>query len=95
MGEQIQRAGSTIPSVGPVFDPQNCFLDGAQMLMTKGAVYVRKGAESQRDRVMSVSDGLCFESCGAYCDDGRRSGSARGDRPCCQEGCIDGGREGE
>ena len=81
--EHIQSDGSTIPSMWPVFDPHEVFLDIAQKLMTKGAVYVSKGVERQHGRVTNVADGRCFRSGDAFQDDGRCSKIWRGDDPCC------------
>ena len=61
----------------------------------KGAVDVPKVFERKRGRVMSVANGRCFESGGAFQYDGRRSGIGRGHEPCFQEGRVDGGGEGE
>ena len=44
---------------------------------------------------MSVADICCFGSGSACRDDGRRSGIGGGDNPCCREGRVDGGGEGE
>ena len=95
MGEQIQRAGSTVPSVRPVFHCHEVVLDDNHKLLTKGAVNVPKGVECQGGRVMSVADGCCFGSFGACQDNMRRYCIERGDNPCFREGCIDGGGEGE
>ena len=95
LGEQIQRAGSAIPSVRPLFYPHKVVLDGAQKLLTKGAVYVPKVVEHKRVRVVSVADGCCFMSSGACWDDGHRPGIWRGHYPCCREGCVDSGVKGE
>ena len=95
VGEQIQRAGSSVPLVRLVFCPHKVLLDRAQKLSMKGAVDVPKVFERKRGRVMSVANGRCFESGGAFQYDGRRSGIGRGHEPCFQEGRVDGGGEGE
>ena len=64
-------------------------------MTTKGAVYVSKGVERQRGHVMSVSDVRCFGYGGACRYDGNCSGIGRGDDPCCREGFVDSGGEGD
>ena len=44
---------------------------------------------------MNVADGRCFGSSGTFRDDRRLSGIWRGHDQCRQEGCVDGGGEGE
>ena len=78
-----------------MLDPHEFFLDGAQKLLMKGAVYVSKDVECQRGCVMSVTDGRCFGSGGACQDDGCCSGIGRGDNLCCHEVRVDGGGERE
>ena len=95
VGEQIQRAGFAILSVWPVFDPHKVVLNSAQKFLTKGEVYVTKGVERQLGRVVSVADGRCFGSVGAFRDNGRHFRVGRGDDPCCQEGPVYGGVDGE
>ena len=68
-GKQIQRAGSAIPLVRPVFYRHKVVLDVAQKLLPKGTVNVPKYVESKRGRVVSVEDELCFRSGGACRDD--------------------------
>ena len=95
VGKQIQRARSAIPSVWPVLYPYKVFLDGSHKFFPKGTIHVLKGVEGECCRVVMISDVHCFESGGACQDDGRCSGIGRGHNPCCQEGRIDGGGEGE
>ena len=94
VGEQIQCAGSAIPSVWPVFDLHEVVFDGAHKLTMKGMVCVPKGVKRQSGRVVSVADGRCFRYGGACQDDGCSSRIGRGDNLCCQEGCVYGGGEG-
>ena len=76
-------------------DPCKVVLDGAHNLLPEGAVHVLKRVQGECFRVMSVSDRRCFGSSGACWDDGCRSGIGRGHYPCCLEGRVDGGGEGE
>ena len=93
LDKQIQRDGSAIPSVRPVFYPYKVVLNSAQKLLPNGAVYVPNFFESKRRCVVSVADGLCFGSGGACQDYRRRSVIGRWHNPCCREGHVDGGRE--
>ena len=95
VGKQIQSDGSAIPLVRPVFYPNEVVLDGAHKLLTKVVVYIPKGVESKRGRVVSIADGRYFGSDSACREDRRCSGIGRGHGPCFREGCIDGGGEGE
>ena len=84
MGEQIQGAGSAIPSIWTVFDPHKFVFDGTHKLLMNGTVYVSKGVERQSGRIMGVADGCCFGRSGACRDDGGYSRIKRRDDPCCQ-----------
>ena len=95
MGKQIQRAGSAILSVRPVFYPYEVVLDGAHKLLLKGTVYIPKCVERKRGRVVSVTYVRYFRSGGAFRDDGHRSRIGRGHDPCFQERCADSGGEGD
>ena len=81
--------------VRPVFNLHEVVLDGAQKLLTKGAVNVPKVLECKRGCVVSIADGRCFGSGGACRDDGHCSRIRRGHKPCCREGRVDGGGKGE
>ena len=95
MGKHIQRAGSAIPLVRPVFDLYKDVLNGAHKLLLEAAVHVLKGAKGEHFHIVSVSDGRCFEFGGALCVDKRCSWIGRGHKPYFREGRIDGGGEGE
>ena len=79
----------------PVFYLYKVVLNGAHKLLPKGAVYIPKCVESKRCPIVSVEDGYCFGSGDAFQYHGRHSGIERGTDPCCQEGHVGGGEEGE
>ena len=57
VGEQIQRYGSAIPSVRPVFYLHEAVFGSAHKFLTKGVVYVLKSVKRRCGRVVSVMDG--------------------------------------
>ena len=95
MGQQIQRAGFSVPAVRLVEDSEERSVDGAKLLLEQRVVDVQEGVECKRRCIVCVSDGRCFWAGHAVRDERRCAGIERGDDSCGQDGVIDGGGEGE
>ena len=75
----------------PVFNPHEVVLEGSHNLLTKGVLYVPKGVERERGRVVSVADERYFGSGVACWEHRRHSRIERGGYLFCQEVCVDDG----
>ena len=71
VGQQIQSAGSDVPTVRLVEHSKEHVVDGAKKLLAERAVDVREGVKGERRHTMGVLDGRCFRDGRAGRDDGR------------------------